>query len=43
MQKVLRSNFIFKKSEKLIVLTRGDKGSIAINGDNVEECEFKKI
>ena len=31
-----------KNLKKLIVLTRGDKGSIAINGDNVEECGIQK-
>ena len=27
---------------KLIVLTRGEKGSVAINGDNIEECGIQK-
>jgi len=31
-----------KNLKKLIVLTRGDKGSIAINGDNIEECGIQK-
>ncbi len=31
-----------KNLGKLIVLTRGEKGSIAINGDEVSECGIKK-
>ena len=31
-----------KNIKKLIVLTRGEKGSIAINGDEVEECGVQK-
>ena len=31
-----------KNLKKLIVLTRGEKGSIAINGDKVEECGVQK-
>ena len=31
-----------KNLKKLIVLTRGEKGSIAINGDEVEECDIKQ-
>jgi sugar/nucleoside kinase (ribokinase family) len=31
-----------KNLKKLIVLTRGEKGSIAINGDEVEECGVQK-
>ena len=31
-----------KKLEKLVVITRGEKGSIAIKGDQVEECDSKK-
>ena len=31
-----------KNLEKLIVLTRGEKGSVAINGNNVFECEIQK-
>jgi len=30
-----------KNLKKLIILTRGEKGSIAINGDTVEECGIK--
>ena len=28
----------FSKIKKLIVITRGDKGALAINGDEVVEC-----
>ena len=31
-----------KNLKKLIVLTRGEKGSIAINGDEVVECGIKQ-
>ena len=31
-----------KKLEKLVVITRGEKGSIAIKGNQVEECDSKK-
>ena len=31
-----------RKLEKTIVLTRGEKGAIAINGDEVVECNVKK-
>jgi Sugar kinases, ribokinase family len=31
-----------KNLKKLIVLTRGEKGSIAINGDEVVECGIQK-
>ena len=31
-----------KQIKKLIVITRGEKGSIAINGDNVYKCDSKK-
>jgi len=31
-----------KNFKKLIVLTRGEKGSIAINGDEVVECDIRK-
>ena len=31
-----------KKLEKLVVITRGERGSIAIKGDQVEECDSKK-
>ena len=31
-----------KQIEKLIVITRGEKGSLAINGDKVYECDSKK-
>ena len=31
-----------KKLEKLFVITRGDKGAIAIKSNNVEECEAEK-
>ena len=31
-----------KKLKKLVVITRGEKGSIAIKGDQVEECDSKK-
>ena len=31
-----------KNLKKLIILTRGEKGSIAINGDEVEECGVQK-
>jgi len=31
-----------KSIKKLIVITRGEKGSIAINGNNVYECDSKK-
>ena len=31
-----------KNLKKLIVLTRGEKGSIAINGDEVDECGVQK-
>jgi len=31
-----------KNLKKLIVLTRGEKGSIAINGDEVVECDIQK-
>ena len=32
-----------KKINKLIVITRGDKGAIAINNNEVTECSAKKI
>ena len=31
-----------KQIKKLIVITRGEKGSLAINGNNVYECDSKK-
>ena len=31
-----------KKIKKLIVITRGDKGALAINGDEVVECLASK-
>tara|TARA_B100001057_G_scaffold344820_1_gene345866 strand:+ start:1505 stop:2431 length:927 start_codon:yes stop_codon:yes gene_type:complete len=31
-----------KQIEKRIVITRGEKGAISINKDNIEECETKK-
>ena len=31
-----------KKLKKLLVITRGEKGAIAINGDEVVECGIKK-
>ncbi len=31
-----------KKLKKLLVITRGDKGAIAIDNDNVVECDAKK-
>ena len=31
-----------KKSKKLIVITRGEKGAIAIKGENIFECPAKK-
>ena len=33
---------ILFKNLKLIVITRGEKGAIAIQGDNIYECECKK-
>ena len=32
-----------KNIKKLIVITRGEKGAIAIKGDEVIECPAKKI
>ena len=31
-----------KKLKKLVVITRGDKGALAIKNDNVIECEARK-
>ena len=31
-----------KNLKKLIVLTRGEKGSIAINGEEIVECDVQK-
>ena len=31
-----------KQLRKLIVITRGDKGSVAINGNEIYECSSKK-
>ena len=31
-----------KKTERLIVITRGEKGSLAIKGDEVIECDAEK-
>jgi len=31
-----------KNLKKLIILTRGEKGSIAINGDDISECSIQK-
>ncbi len=31
-----------KKTKKLVIITRGEKGAIAINGDEVAECSAKK-
>ena len=31
-----------KKLKKLLVITRGEKGAIAINGDEIAECEAEK-
>ena len=31
-----------KKINKLIVITRGDKGAIAVNGEDVTECDIIK-
>ena len=35
-------NLLGKQIKKLIVITRGEKGSIAINGNDVYECDSKK-
>ena len=35
-------NLVSKNLGKLIVLTRGEKGSVAINGDEVVECDVQK-
>ena len=32
-----------KQLNKLIVVTRGEKGSVAINGEEIFECDIKKI
>ena len=32
-----------KKIEKLIIVTRGEKGALAINGQKITECDAKKI
>ena len=32
-----------KTTEKLIIVTRGEKGAIAIQKDNVVECKAEKI
>ena len=37
------SNRILKNINKLIVVTRGDKGAIAINKDEITECSALKI
>ena len=31
-----------KKTKKLIIITRGEKGAIAVNGDEIVECSAKK-
>ena len=31
-----------KETDKLIVITRGEKGAIAINKNEIEECSMKK-
>ena len=31
-----------KQLNKLIVITRGEKGALAINGENIVECGVKK-
>ena len=31
-----------KKTKKLIIITRGEKGAVAINGDEVTECSAEK-
>ena len=31
-----------KQLNKLIVVTRGEKGSVAINGEEIFECDIKK-
>ena len=31
-----------KKIEKLVIITRGEKGAIAVNGDEIVECSAKK-
>ena len=31
-----------KKTERLIIITRGEKGSLAIKGDEVIECDAEK-
>ena len=31
-----------KKIKKLVIITRGEKGAIAVNGDEVSECSAKK-
>ena len=35
-------NFTKKETEKLIIVTRGDKGALAIKKDEVVECSAKK-
>jgi Sugar kinases, ribokinase family len=43
MQKSFDEVINFSKSvNKLIILTRGEKGSIAINGEKIVECGIKK-
>ena len=42
MQKILRKLQNSQKHKKLIVVTRGEKGAIAIQGDNVAEIGAKK-
>ena len=32
----------FQKNKKLVVVTRGEKGSLAINNNEVVECNVKK-
>ena len=31
-----------KKINKLVIITRGDKGAVAINGDDIVECDIQK-
>ena len=38
----MKLKILQKNLEKLIVITRGEKGAIAINGDEIVECGIKK-
>ena len=42
--RIIFTNYIkvFKQINKLVVVTRGEKGAVAVNGKEIVECNIKK-